>query len=413
MIAETDTTLAVMRQTARVLQSPTASMSDEIRALDQVEKAAAMAKAEKLAEMEATRAHESEGAASVTVWARREIQQDAGITRAQVRSVQMTHTMHQVRQAAIEGRLSQRHLQSFAYAIAHCGAGQVFLRETEMVAAATTSTPKDFHQRVRHLRFRLFPDDLDKAYLDGMAKRDIKLSKTLGGWHLTGFLDIEVGAMLDAVLRNLSVPRDSGDTRSPADRRMDGLEQFLKATLDHGLPSDNGIRPHLSVVVTAETLKAIAHGPQNRPTWGYLPAREACLGDGELEPAILQGFGPIGPVLLSVLLDDGQITPILVKDIEPNPDILDVGRTHRRATPRQARAIAFRQDGLCASPGCHHPIAHNHHKHWWSNGGRTNLNDMDGRCSKCHTLIHAGRLNIPGYTTDGWPLRQPRRRRTS
>ncbi|HKY57336.1 MAG TPA: HNH endonuclease, partial [Aeromicrobium sp.] len=90
-----------------------------------------------------------------------------------------------------------------------------------------------------------------------------------------------------------------------------------------------------------------------------------------------------------------------------------VGRTHRRATPRQARAITFRQNDTCASPGCHHPIAHNHHKHWYSNGGRTRLEDMDGRCSKCHTLIHAGHLNIPGYTTDGWPLRQNRRRRTN
>jgi hypothetical protein len=400
MISGTDTTLAVMRQTARVLQSPTVSLADEVRALDRAEKAAAMAKAEKLAEMDATRAHESDGAASVTVWARREIQQDAGTTRAQVRSVSMTRTMHQVREAALEGRLSQRHLQSFTYAITHCGAGQVFLRETEMVEAATSSTPKDFHERVRHLRFRLFPDDLDKAYLDGMARRDLKLSKTLGGWHLTGFLDIEVGAMLDTLLRNLSVPRQAGDTRSPADRRMDGLEQLLKRTLEHGLPSDNGIRPHLCVVVTADSLKAIAKGGDR-------------LTIGELEPAILQGFGPIGPVLLSVLLDDGQVTPILVKEIEPNPDVLDVGRTHRRATPRQARAISLRQNDVCASAGCHHPIAHNHHRHWFSNGGRTNLNDMDGRCSKCHTLIHAGRLNVPGYTKDGWPLRTRRRRRSN
>jgi hypothetical protein len=394
-----DTTTALMREAARVLHSPTASLGDEVRALDQAEKAIAMAKAERLAEMDATGARECEGAASVTVWARREICQDAHVTRAQVRSICLTRTMHQVREAAATGQLAMAHLRSFAYAVAHCGAGQVFTRETEMVQAATSSTPKDFHDRIRHLRDRLFPDDLDKAYLDGMDRRDLKLSKTLGGWHLTGFLDIEVGAMLDALLRNLSVPRQAGDDRKPADRRMDGLESFLRKTLEHGLPSDNGIRPHLSVVVTAETLKAVATG--DRPTIG------------ELEPAVLQGFGPIGPVLLSVLLDDGQITPILVKDIQPNPEILDVGRTHRRATPRQARAISLRQDGTCVSPGCHHPIAHNHHQHWWSNGGRTSLADMDGRCSKCHTLIHAGRLNVPGYTKDGWPGPTRRRRRTA
>lgn len=400
MFSGTDTTLAaVMHDAERVLQSPTASLADEVRELDRLEKAAAMAKAIKLAEMDATRAHESEGAASITVWARREIQQDAGVTRAQVRAANTTRTMKQVHAAAIQGLLSQRHLQSFAYGIKHCGAGQIFTREAAMVAAAVTMTPLDFHERVRHLRFRLFPDDLDKAYLEGMAKRDFKLSKTLGGWHLTAFLDIESGAKLDAVNRNLSVPRDAGDTRSPADRRMDGWDQLLDVILKHGLPADNGIRPHLSVVVTAETLKAIAKGPSNRPTIG------------ELEPAILQGFGPIGPVLLSVLLDDAEITPVLVKDIEPNPEVLDVGRTHRMATPKQARAIAFRQNGVCASPGCHHPIAHNHHLHWWSNGGKTRLEDLDGRCAKCHTLIHAARLKVPGYTTDGWPLHTRTRRR--
>jgi hypothetical protein len=71
------------------------------------------------------------------------------------------------------------------------------------------------------------------------------------GSILTGFLDIEVGNMLDTVLRNLSVPREAGDTRSPADRRMDGLEQLLKHTLEHGLPSDNGIRPHLTTSSSA------------------------------------------------------------------------------------------------------------------------------------------------------------------
>lgn len=400
MISGTDTTLVVMRQAARCLQSPTSSLGDEIRALDQAEKAIAVAKAEKLAQMDATRAHESEGAASVTVWARREIHQDASITRSQIRSVDMTRTLHELRDAAAEGKVSLRHLQSVAYGIVHCGAGQILTRESEVVAAAWSSTPKDFHDRIRHLRYRLFPDDLDHAYLDGMARRDFKLSKTIGGWHLTGFLDIETGAMLDTVRRNLSVPRDAGDDRPPADRRMDGLKVLLKAILEHGLPSDNGIRPHLNLTVTAETLKAIAKGPDSRPTIG------------KLEPAILQGFGPIGPVLLSVLLDDGEITPILIKDIEPNPEVLDVGRTHRRATPRQARAISLRQNGECASPGCHHPIAHIHHKHWFSNGGRTALTDMDGRCSKCHTLIHAARLNVPGYTKDGFPLRT-RRRRTS
>lgn len=107
MFSGTETTLALMDQAARTLQSPTASLGDEIRAMDRAEKSLAMARAEKLAPMEAVRAHESEGAASITVWARREIGQDAGLTRAQVRSVNVTRTMHQVRQAAAEAPARQ------------------------------------------------------------------------------------------------------------------------------------------------------------------------------------------------------------------------------------------------------------------------------------------------------------------
>jgi hypothetical protein len=195
---------------------------------------------------------------------------------------------------------------------------------------------------------------------------------------VTGFLDIETGAMLDTVRRNLSVPRDEGDTRTAAERRMDGLRQLCAKILEHGLPTDNGIRPHLFVTATAETLRAVTH-PDDAI-------------DGTLEPAILHGFGPIGPILLAVLLGDAEVTPILIKDVEPNLDVLDVGRTKRLATPKQTKAIWLRQGGICASDGCHHPIGHIHHETWWSAGGRTDLADMTGRCAKCHTLIHAGKL---------------------
>lgn len=393
MPSDVEPLLALMRETARVLRSPVTSTGDEIRALDQLIKAADVAKAERLAEMDATKAHEIDGASSITVWARREIGQDASVTRAHVKAAVTMTELPAVADAARAGALSLRHLESFTYALAHIEDQAVRDRETDMVDAATRMAPRDFHERIRRLRYRLHPDELDQAYLDGMAKTDFKLAKTIGGCHLTGFLDIETGAMLDTVRRNLSVPRTADDQRTAADRRIDGLRALLKGILENGLPSDNGIRPHLMITVTSEALQAFT-----KP--------DATL-DGTLEPGILHGFGPIGPVLLSVLLDDAEITPILIKEVDGNPEILDVGHAHRRATPRQAKAIWLRQGGFCASPGCHHPIARNHHKHWHSNGGPTALDHMDGRCSKCHTLIHAKRLKVPGYTTDGWPEGHP------
>lgn len=378
MFSGNDQTIGILRDTARVLRCPTASLGDEVKALDLAEKALAVAKAERLAEMDAIKAHEADGASSITTWARREINQDAHVTRAQVKAAATMRELPSVGEAARAGKLALRHVESFTYALAHIDNDDIRSREAAMVAAATESAPNDFHQRVRHLRYRLDPDSLDEAYLDGMEKRDIRLAKTIGGWHLTGFLDIETGAKFDTILRSLSVPREDSDVRSPAQRRMDSLEQLLTATLQHGLPSDNGIRPHLFITATAETLQAIA------------TPRSAT--DESLEPAILHGFGPIGPVLLAALLDDAEVTPILIKDVEPHTEVLDVGRTKRFATPKQTKAIWLRQGGACASDGCSHPIGHIHHETWWSAGGHTKVDDMTGRCSKCHALIHASRL---------------------
>jgi len=114
----------------------------------------------------------------------------------------------------------------------------------------------------------------------------------------------------------------------------------------------------------------------------------------DLQPATLEGFGPIGPKLLAHLLCGAELTPFLVKRVDKNIDVLDVGRTERLATPKQAKAISLRQGGICALPACRHPIAHNHHITWWSHGGRTDLDNLIGLCRKCHSLVHAGSLDL-------------------
>jgi hypothetical protein len=124
--------------------------------------------------------------------------------------------------------------------------------------------------------------------------------------------------------------------------------------------------------------------------------------DLDLKPAVLEGFGPIGPQLLAHLLCGAELTPFLIRTIQRNTEVLDVGRTERYATPRQAKAISLRQNGRCAAPGCRHPIAHHHHTRWWSEGGRTDLHDLVGLCRKCHTLVHAGKLDL----TRGSPITQ-------
>ena len=378
-----DTTIATLREAARAMASVTTSTGDEILAIDTAIRALQAAKCDRLAAMHESREHEAEGASSIGTWARRELNQDASMTRQMVRAATTFRDLPAVGAAARSGLISFEHVQSFTYALRHIGVDQTQLIEAPLLEFATHVAPSEFHARVRQVRDVAHPDDLDLAWLRGMDRRDIRIAKTTDGWHLTGFLDIETGAKLNTILKNLSVPRDANDDRTSSERRMGALDQICAAVLEHGLPADNGIRPHINVTVDAETLKAMAER-QSRRTLSL-----------DLQPATLEGFGPIGPGLLAHLLCGAEITPFLTTTIGKNLEILDVGRTERLATPRQSKAISLRQGGICAAPACRHPISHNHHLTWWSKGGRTDLDNLIGLCRKCHSLVHAGRLELP------------------
>jgi len=390
MLRGDETTIATLGEAARAMASVTTSTGDEIRTLAAARNAIDAAISERLAIMDESREHEAEGASSIGTWARRELRQDAGLTRQMVRAARTFHDLPAVGEASQAGAISFEHVTSFTYALKHIGVGETQLIEEPLLEVAKHVAPAEFHAKVRQVREVAHPDDLDLAWLKGMDKRDIRLAKTADGWHVTGFLDIETGAKLNTILRNLSVPRDADDRRSPSVRRMEALDAICTAVLEHGLPSDNGIRPHINVTVEAETLQAMANEKALRSL------------DLDIQPATLEGFGPIGPGLLAHLLCGAELTPFLIKTIGTNIEVLDVGRTERLATPRQAKAISLRQRGVCAAPSCWHPIAHNHHVIWWSHGGSTNIDNLIGLCRRCHSLVHAGRLDL----ARGSPLRR-------
>jgi len=154
------------------------------------------------------------------------------------------------------------------------------------------------------------------------------------------------------------------------------------------------------VIVEAETLKDTLNGEA-----GSKP--ELDLGH---EPAILEGFGPIGPALLTYIAFGGNLTPILVAGFKEARKVLDVGREQRLATKRQRRAIHLRQQGRCANRGCHHPIGEIHHVIDWLYGGRTNLSNLAGLCRKCHALITMGRLEMTGTFDTGYTFTTSRDR---
>ena len=392
-------TVSLLRDAAQAVRSVTMSPCDRARALVAARNALDAQLAEDLAEIDAIKAHEVEGCASVATWAARELGQDPGTTRQMVRAARTMRDLPSIGAAAHAGRVSVDHVHACTYGLKHVGHDQVTALEPEVLEVAVQHPPRELFTLMRYAKAIIHSDELDQAWLRGMEKEDFRVVRVGDGYQPQGFLGIDLGAKLKVYLDSVSVPRDSEDDRTTAQRRTDGLDELLTTALGNKLNNTNTISAHLNVTVDADTLK------------GALNRQASNIDQGELlerEPAILEDFGPIGPALLAYIAFGGNLTPILVAGFTENRKILDVGRTQRIATKRQRRAIHHRQTGRCANRGCHHPIGEIHHVLDWLHGGKTNLSNLAGLCRKCHALISMGRLTMTGTYETGYTFTSAR-----
>ncbi|SNQ49620.1 conserved hypothetical protein [Frankia canadensis] len=121
---------------------------------------------------------------------------------------------------------------------------------------------------------------------------------------------------------------------------------------------------------------------------------------GGLDPATTSWGLPLPRGVLSRLACDAEITRII---LDPAGVPLDVGRTHRVATPAIRRALAARDHG-CAFPSCDRPPAWTecHHVTGWENGGPTALSNMILLCGQHHRQVHHDKWTIT-FEPDGLP----------
>lgn len=361
-------TLKALQEAADTLTS--GDDLDAVRVFQAAQDALDTAKAARLASIELARSYELDGASSLNVWVRNELRMSAKHANILVKMPQTIAQLPAVGAAAEAGQIRAEHVAAFTYGIKHVGAEVMGEFESTLLEVARDHEPNDLFKVVRQLREAIYPDDLDKAWAEGMDRQDIQVNAVLDGWHVTGFLSADLGAKFKAVLDSVAKPVDKDDLRTGSERRIDGLDKMLTKILEGGLPTDKGVRPHLSLI----------------------------LDTTDDTPAQLAGFGSIGPKLLDYLTCTVDLTPIYSR----NGQILDVGRTHRLATVRQRRAVLARQGNECAAPGCRGTHLEIHHITWWSKGGKTDLDNLIGLCSRCHHLVHRDLLVING------PAHQPR-----
>lgn len=406
-------TIDAMRIAAQALSCGDAR--SRLRALQQAQDAIDAAKALLLAELRESRDFELDGASTLNMWVRTQLRLNAGQASALVRGVNALRDLPLVGEAAVTGQISAAHVRIFVYGLAHVGLEPMRQVEAELLQVAKDCEPAALFEAVKHLKEVVHPDDLDDKWEQGMDKEDFAVDAVPDGWHVTGFLNTVTGAKLKKVLDSVSAPRDKDDTRTGSQRRVQGLDDVLSSILGDGLPSDKGVKPHMSVFVGAETLQAAAeHAKQ---------AAERSHGVADpmppVEPATLAGHGSIGPNLLMYFMCVSEMTAFVMG--EPGSDrqaqVLNVGSVKYQPNLKQRRAVLARQQGVCAAPGCSHTHLEIHHSIWWSHGGPTDVDKLIGLCVRCHHLVHRNLLVVTGDALTGFeftnragrPIRRRRR----
>ena len=401
-----------MRTAAQTLKA--GDVRDKIHAVQAAQDALDAAKAALLAELEASKDFELDGASTLNAWVRNQLRMNSGQATALVRNVIVLRDLPWVADAAFSGQISAQHVRAFVYGLRHVGLEPMRRHQEALLEVALNREPGALFEAVQHLKAVVHPEDLDDAWERGMDKEDIAVDALPEGWHVTGFLNTLTGAKLRKVLDSVSAPRDKDDTRTGSERRVQGLDDLLDSILGNGLPSDKGVKPHLSVFVDADTLEAAAQHVKQATENPYAAPAPA----PGVEPAILAGHGPIGPNLLMYFLCISDFTAFLMKQHggARQAQILNAGTAKYQPNLLQRRAVIARQKGVCAAPGCNHTHLEIHHTIWWSMGGPTDLDLLVGLCVRCHHLLHRGRLHISGNAVDGFEFttrtgRSLRRRR--
>jgi hypothetical protein len=368
-------TVKRLRDAARALT--TGDPRTRLKAIQAAQDALDAAKATELAALETSKDFELDGASTLSAWARVELRLDAGQTKKLVRAATTLRDLPAVGRAAAEGRIRLDHVAAFSYGMKHIGTRVVRESESWLLDVATTCEPAELRRVMRSLREAVYPDSLDEAWVAGMDREDLQVNPVPDGWHVNGFLNTITGSKLKTVLDSLGAPVDADDHRPGSERRVTALDVMLTQVLEAGLPSDHGVRPHLSILV----------GPDAKAT--------------------LVGFGSVGPKLVDYLSCHADVTPIVT---DGQSRILNVGRTSRLATLRQRRAVIAHQRGECAAPGCRNAHLEIHHAVWWSDGGKTDLDNLVGLCVRCHHLVHRGLLTVVGDEAGGFRFDRDHRR---
>jgi hypothetical protein len=324
--------------------------------------------AEATAAFEATESYKDVGARTAASWLRHHLRMGAGEARRRVVVGQRLRGLPRVHAAFLAGEIGLSHVEVLAAAVDDLGAGAVAAAEESLVELARLNDPWDLREAIRTLKQTVEPDSVEERQCRAMERRHVSVIPVGDEYVVRGVLDAETGAMFAQVLDTLAKP-EPGDERTAGQRRADALGDLCRSVLDSGLPQDNGIRPHLTVVLS----------------WDALTGRAGAA------PAQLEGFGTVSTALVRRFACDARVARVVT---DPDGSPIELGRSARAPSAAQRRGVRVRDQGRCRVPGCRSRLVQVHHVVHWVDGGPTDLHNILSLCPRHHRNVHSGRLRI-------------------
>ncbi|WP_344467405.1 HNH endonuclease signature motif containing protein [Cellulomonas aerilata] len=267
--------------------------------------------------------------------------------------------------------------------------------EAWLVRQAKLNSVDDLRTVVRHWAAAADTDAADRGYVQACERQHLQVSPTMGGYHVQGFLTVEVGQALVTALEAVTPVPAAGDTSTADQRRAQAVGVLANLVLDKGLAGEGrASRPRLNVLVSYETLQAVTERAIARQDGQTLPGFASVLtAESVLHAPRFEDGAPVPRILLDRLACDGELNRVI---FGLKSEILDVGRAERTFTRARRNAIIAR-DRHCRFPGCSAPptLSECHHvKHWARDHGSTSVDNGILLCWHHHGHVHARGIEI-------------------
>ena len=118
---------------------------------------------------------------------------------------------------------------------------------------------------------------------------------------------------------------------------------------------------------------------------------DRALFDGDDEPALVPGFGPIPAALARRIVAADRTTRVFLRRLfaRPSDHQLVAMDSRARLFPAGARRLLLARDQICRTPWCDAPIRQLDHVTASRRGGRTELLNAQGLCAACNLTKEA------------------------